>query len=387
MKKQLLFLFALTLVLATGCEKKNSTTNEPQPAQDTVAAIELSETNIRMVQMAWDAQAKEEQPTVHTLTITPEDGNYVVTASTENIVAFKMVNKNTVQLTTQNIGTTRLTITDTLTQATAVCNVEVYSVVETLTFPYASVSYNIREWDMESYILKDSAFFYEDADGNSIPLRAYIVDAPLTLFSKGFYLKDEIFQGSDIGYIIMFPALAYYAPAGLNEDRGISQPLTYEAGVWTTATDNYYHKLQGGYLDKEREQEAIGHITTAIAATNSDTEEAWLTYYNEMHIADSLAFHGALMRKYIRVGDGYSTSPMPFALVNAGAVNLIKGGNTPSKDMFEVTEAYMYINPLLGYYGLGVELAYDANKNVWYNASREFLIGKSFLYQYPNASK
>ena len=93
------------------------------------------------------------------------------------------------------------------------------------------------------------------------------------------------------------------------------------------------------------------------------------------------------MRKYIRVGDGYSTSPMPFALVNAGAVNLIKGGNTPSKDMFEVTEAYMYINPLLGYDGLGVELAYDANKNVWYNASNEFLIGKSFLYQYPNASK
>ena len=384
MKKYLLFMLTLLIVAATSCEKKNEVPAETQPEQDTVAEIQLSETSIRMVQIKWNEQAKEELPGVQTITITPEDGEYTVTASVENIVSIQLKD-NILQLTAQNIGKTRLTITDTVTQASATCEVEVYSVIETLSFPYASVTYNVRTWDMESYTLKDSAFFYTDAEGKEIPLQAYIVDATLTLFSEGFYLKDEYFQGSDIGYMISFPALAYYAPEGLNEERGVSQAISYEAGVWTTATDGYYHKLQGGYLDKKKESEAIEHISTAIAATNADTEEAWLTYYNEMHIADSLAFHGALMRKYVRVGEGYSTSPMPFAIVNAGAVSLKTGGNTPSKDMFEVAEAMMYINPLLGYYGLGVELAYDANKKIWYNASSQFLIGNSIFYQYPAA--
>ena len=384
MKKCFICLLSVLLAAASGCKKNQDVIDDIQKDLDTVAVtpVTLSETDIRMVQIAWNEQAKEELPTVHTLTISPEDGKYTVSASTEGIVSTELKG-NTLQLTAQNIGKTRLTVTDTVSKQTAVCQVEVYSVIETLTFPYASVSYNIREWDMDSYILKDSAFFYEDQNGKSIPLRAYIVDATLTLFSEGFYLKDEMFQGSDIGYLISFPALAYYAPKGLNDDRGVSQALTYEAGVWSTAQKDYYHKMQGGYLDKEREPEAIAHVTKAIAATNADTDEAWGTYYAEMHAADSLAFHGALMRKYIRVNNGYSTSPMPFALVNAGAVNLKAGGNTPSKDMFEVTEAMMYINPLLGYYGLGVELAYDNARKTWYNASSQFLIGQSIYYQFP----
>ncbi|MBP5477128.1 MAG: hypothetical protein J6Y00_05525 [Paludibacteraceae bacterium] len=383
MKKNLLFLLALLTVSVAGCKKNSEEPDGPKPDQDTVAAIQLSETNIRMVQITWNEKAREEQPTVHTLTITPEDGEYTVTASEEGIVNTR-IQGNKLQLTANNIGTTRLTITDTVTLETAVCQVEVYSVIETLTFPYATVSYYFRDWDMESYPVKDSAFFYDDAEGNSIPLRAYIVDAELTLYSEGFYLKDEMFEGTDIGYIISFPALAYFATADLNTDRGVTQTISYEAGVWSTAQTGYYHKLQGGYLDKGLEPEAIAHISSAIAATNSDTDEAWEQYYANMHIADSLAFHGALMRKFVRTANGYSPAPMPCALINAGAVELVTGGQTPSKDMFLVKEAIMYINPLLGYYGLGVELAYDTNKKIWYNASSQFLIGKSIHYTYPS---
>lgn len=379
MKKHLICLASLLLIIATGCNKNKQEVESPADP----ATVELSEDNIRIVQFTWNQKTKEELPTVYTLTISPEDGQYAVSASPEGIVDIKQTD-NTLQLTARNIGTTQLTITDTVTLQTAVCRVEVFSVVETLTFPYATVVYTVREWDMDSYTLIDSAFFYTDENGKSIPMRAYIVDATLSLFSEGFYLKDELFQGADIGYIVSFPATAYYAPVGLNEDRGVTSAITYEAGVWSTAQTTSYHKLQAGRLDKEREQDAIEHISTAIAATNANTDEAWETYYSEMHIADSLAFHGALIRKYIRVGDGYSTSPMPFALVNAGAVDLIAGAQTPSKDMFKVNEAIMYINPLLGYYGLGVDLAYDAQKGIWYNASSQFLIGKSYHYQYPN---
>lgn len=382
MRKYFICLLSALLAVAAGCKKNQDVVDDPQNDTDTVASIKLSETDIRMVQITWNAKAGEEQPTVRTLTILPEDGGYSVSSSTEGIAEVRLTG-NKLQLTAMNIGKTLLTVTDTVTHATAECKVEVFSVIETLTFPYASVSYNIREWDMDSYVLKDSAFFYEDKQGNSIPLRAYIVDANLALFSEGFYLKDELFQGADIGYVISFPAMAYYAPSGLNEDRGVSQSITYEAGVWSTAQTTGYHKLQGGYLDKEREPEAIEHVTKAIAATNADTDEAWETYYTEMHIADSLAFHGALMSKYVRNNGGYSTTPMPFAIINAGAVNLKTGGNTPSKDMFEVAEAIMYINPLLGYYGLGVELAYDTATNTWYNASKQFQIGQSIHYEYP----
>ena len=382
MKKHFAFLVSLLAVLVTSCNEKRNEVEIPDN-QDTVPAIQLSDDNIRIVQFTWNQQTKEELPTVHTLTVTPEDGGYAVSASPEGIVDIRQTG-NTLQLTARNVGTTRLTVTDTVTLQTAVCKVEVFSVVETLTFPYATVTYMFRDWDRESYELKDSAFFYTDGNGESIPMRAYIVDATLSLFSEGFYLKDELLQGSDIGYIISFPATAYYAPEGLNEDRGVTSAITYEAGVWSTAQTTSYHKLQGGYLDKEREQEAIGHVSAAIAASNGNTDEAWDTYYREMHIADSLAFHGALIQKYVRVSDGYGLSPMPFALVNAGAVNLAVGGQTPSKDMFEVKEAIMYINPLLGYYGLGVDLQYDSQKGIWYNASDQFLIGKSFHYQYPN---
>lgn len=386
MKKQILLLLSLLLVLATGCNKNKSDVELPAGQQDTVPAIQLSEDNIRIVQCTWNQQVRQELPTVYTLTITPEDGEYAISASTEDIVDIKLTG-NTLQLTALNIGTTQLTITDTLTLETAVCRVEVYSVVETLTFPYATIIYQFRDWDRESYVLKDSAFFLPQDNGDSIPLRAYVIDATLSLFSEGFYLKDEIFQGSDIGYIISFPATAYYAPAGLNDDRGVTVPITYEAGVWSTAQTTAYHKLQGGYLDKERESEAIGHVSAAIAASNGNTDEAWQTYYKEMHIADSLAFHGALISKYVRTENGYATTPLPFALVNAGAVNLVKGGQTPSKDMFEVKEAIMYINPLLGYYGLGVDLKYDKEKGIWYNASTQFQIGKSYYYQYPTPAK
>ena len=385
MKKQLLYLLSLSLVIVTGC-KKNVNEPDDNQNQDTVASVRLSETDIRMVQITWDEKQKEELPTVHTLTIMPEDGEYSVKAYPEGIVSIKQ-NGNTLQLTAQNIGTTQLIVTDAVTMGKAICKVEVFSVVETLTFPYATVSYQLRDWDWESYTLVDSAFFYDDENGNSIPLRAYVVDANLSLFSEGFYLKDELFQGTDIGYIISFPATSYYAPEGLNDDRGISRAISYEAGVWSTAQKGSYHKLTGGWLDWEKESEAIAHVTAAINYTNSDSDEAWSNYYAEMHLADSIAFHGALMHKYTRVKDGYSVSIMPFALINAGAVNLVLGGKTPSTDMFEVSEAMMYINPLLGYYGLGVEIAYDAEKKIWYNASKQFLIGKSFQYQYPVPSK
>ena len=377
----------MSLLLATGCQKKNDTPDDGRKDQDTVAAIQISENDIRMVQITWNEKAKEEQPTVRTLTITPENGEYNVESSVKGIVDIHLTG-NTLQLTARNIGTTRLTITDTVTLQTAVCKVEVFSVIETVTFPYATVSYRFNDWDEDSYTLIDSAFFYDDENGNSIPLRAYIVDATLNLFSEGFHItEDGLFEGSDIGYIISFPATAYYAPSGLNNDRGVSRPLSYEAGVWTTAQKDYYHKLQGGWLDKEKEQEAIGHVTAAISYTNNNTDESWNKYYEEMHIADSLAFHGALMHKYVRVANGYSTSPMPFAIVNAGAVNLILSGQTPSNFMYEVSEAEMYINPLQGYYGLGVEIAYDAEKGIWYNASDQFLIGKSFHYVYPASTK
>ncbi|MCR4664960.1 MAG: hypothetical protein K5660_06300 [Paludibacteraceae bacterium] len=386
MRKNLVFFISMLLVLATGCKKDVNEPDNRQNDKDTVAAVRLSETDIRMVQITWDENQKEELPTLHTVTIMPEDGGYSVKAYPEGIVNAKLTG-NTLQLTAQNTGITQLTVTDTVTMQSAICKVEVFSVVETLTFPYATVSYQLRNGDWSAYTLVDDAFTYEDENGDIIPLRAYVVDATLSLFSEGFYLKDELFQGTAIGYIISFPATAYYAPEGLNEDRGVSRALSYEAGVWSTAQEGSFHKLTGGWLDKEKESEAIAHVTAAISYTNSDTEEAWNNYYAEMYLADSIAFHGAMMRKYTRVQNGYSVSIMPFALVNAGAVNLVLGGKTPSTDMFEVSEAMMYINPLSGYYGLGVEIAYDTEKGIWYNASNRFLIGKSFKYQYPVPSK
>ena len=371
MKKTFLFFSVLLAFVLAGC-------NEHKESEKAAAvAITLSETSVRMPIVTWDEKKGEETATEHSFTIMPADSTYTVEASVANIVAIQ-TDKNTVRLTAQNMGKTILTITETQSGATAQYAVEVVSVLESVVFTQAVVSYHFNEYKQNEYEVVENAFSYTDRDGNDIPLKAYVVDADVSLFSDGFYMTDEgLYTGASVGYIAAFPATGYYAPAYLNADKGYPYDITYSSDVWSTQQKSSFHKLKGGYIANE--EGAIAHIKQAVDYSNQDN---WEMYGEEMHFADSIAFKGGLIYKYIKAADGYSKYVMPSALITEAAFNLLQGGNTSSTYMYLVSEAEMYLYPLTGYYGLGVDLAFDTEKKIWYVASDKLQFGERIHYKH-----
>ena len=50
--------------------------------------------------------------------------------------------------------------------------------------------------------------------------------------------------------------------------------------------------------------------------------------------------------------------------------------------MFNIEEAEMYISPLAGYYGLGVQLGYNEQTHTYYLASDHFEFSDRIHYRY-----
>ena len=379
------FLFgALALLTAvsvmTSCKKD---TEEPK-GED----LTLSKTSVKMAITVYDSE-KGEVANTDRFTITPKEGTYEISASVNDIVTWKIA-KNVVTLTAMNIGKTQLTITETTSKKTATYDVEVVSVLESLSFTQATVAYYQGEEYLATLDTVDSVFIWTNPDNEQVALRAFLVDVDLHLFSDGFYVNDEgEYDGAAVGYIAVFPGKAWYAPKGLNTDRGFDESATITTGIWKTNKEMTKAKVlaPGTFTNGEV---AFEHVKQAIASFNnyiaSDYESATdlENFQNEMTIADTLAFKGGRLVRCTYFTDYYGFDFIPAALIPEAQMQL--AWNDKSMYMYNVPAVQMTIQPINGDNGWGVKVERNEITNEYTLMSEGFEFGKQFIYRHIPAS-
>ena len=248
-------------------------------------------------------------------------------------------------VTAQAIGTATITVTETTSKLTATCKVNVKSELETLSFTKASVTYYFGDEYLAKCDTVDSVFS-ATVDGKEVALRAIFIDAQVDLFSDGLYLNDEEqVDGASEGYVVSFPAKAFYATAGLNTDRGFKGEGTISEGAWSTGyAANKSHSMTKGSFNNDREKEAIEHVTAALKYLNEDNKDM---YHQDMIWVDTVMFAGARATKYTfnTYTNNYSANYFPKAIPTAAAFYLEPGTD---KYMYNVTACEMYLIPMGG---------------------------------------
>ena len=379
------FLFgALALLTAvsvmTSCKKDT----EVPKAED----LTLSKTSVKMAITVYDSE-KGEVANTDRFTITPKEGTYEISASVNDIVTWKIA-KNVVTLTAMNIGKTQLTITETTSKKTATYDVEVVSVLESLSFTQATVAYYQGEEYLATLDTVDSVFIWTNPDNEQVALRAFLVDVDLHLFSDGFYVNDEgEYDGAAVGYIAVFPGKAWYAPKGLNTDRGFDESASITTGIWKTNKEMTKAKVlaPGTFTNGEL---AFEHVKQAITSFNnyiaSDYESATdlENFQNEMSTADTLAFKGGRLIRFTYMSEGYGIDFIPAALIPEAQMQL--AWNDKSMYMYSVPAVQMTIQPINGDNGWGVKVERNEITNEYTLVSEGFEFGKQFIYRHLPAS-
>ena len=350
-----LALLTLTAVF-TSCDKKDKNNS---------TELKVSETSIKMALTTYNSETGDDEATSYRISVTPKDFTYTITAEKEGVVSWK-ISKNTITLTAEGIGSTELTIASTSTDQTATVLVNVVSELEALDFSKATISYFNGSEYLATLDTVDSVFSYKDEAGDTQYLRAFLVDATLEIYSDGLYINnDGVMEGSDRGYVAYFPAKAYYAPEGMNDDRGWKYSASVSTGAWTSqpaTSKQVSHVLQGGYLATDKEAEAIEHVKSAIEYYNaymeSESEDDLINFQLELMIADTIAFHGAHLVQYTYSAyyQDYTMTFMPAAIINAGMAYVAYDENSSSNYMYEVPSVQMYMNQVLGDNGWGVNV-------------------------------
>ena len=266
MKKILMGALALLVAgsVMTGCKKNNG--GDDNKGQD-ASQLTLSKTSVKMAITVYDAESSSEVANTDRFTITPKEGTYEITASVEDIVTWKIA-KNVVTLTAKNMGKTQLTITETKSKATATYDVEIVSVLENLSFTQATVSYFSGADYLATLDTIDSVFIWTNPDNEQVPLRAFLVDVTLNLFSDGFYINDNgQYDGASVGYVASFPGKAWFAPEGMNADRGWDGSASISTGVWSTEATTQAKVLEPGIFTNG--EAAFEHVKLAINSFNA----------------------------------------------------------------------------------------------------------------------
>lgn len=381
--KKLLFgaLALLTAVsVMTSCKKD---TEVPK-----VEDLTLSKTSVKMAITVYDSE-KGDVANTDRFTITPKDGTYEISASVNDIVTWKIA-KNVVTLTAMNIGKTQLTITETTSKKTATYDVEVVSVLESLSFTQATVAYYQGEDYLATLDTVDSVFIWTNPDNEQVALRAFLVDVDMHLFSDGFYVNDEgEYDGAAVGYIAVFPGKAWYAPKGLNTDRGFDESASITTGIWKTNKEMTKAKVlaPGTFTNGEL---AFEHVKQAITSFNnyiaSDYESATdlENFQNEMSTADTLAFKGGRLIRFTYMSEGYGIDFIPAALIPEAQMQL--AWNDKSMYMYSVPAVQMTIQPINGDNGWGVKVERNEITNEYTLVSEGFEFGKQFIYRHIPAS-
>ena len=379
------FLFgALALLTAvsvmTSCKKD---TEQPKAEE-----LTLSKTSVKMAITVYDSE-KGDVANTDRFTINPNNGTYEISASVNDIVTWKIA-KNVVTLTAMNIGKTQLTITETTSKKTATYDVEVVSVLESLSFTQATVAYYQGEDYLATLDTVDSVFIWTNPDNQQIALRAFLVDVDMHLFSDGFYVNDEgEYDGAAVGYIAVFPGKAWYAPKGLNTDRGFDESASITTGIWKTNKEMTKAKVlaPGTFTNGEL---AFEHVKQAITSFNnyiaSDYESATdlENFQNEMSTADTLAFKGGRLIRFTYMSEGYGIDFIPAALIPEAQMQL--AWNDKSMYMYSVPAVQMTIQPINGDNGWGVKVERNEITNEYTLVSEGFEFGKQFIYRHIPAS-
>ena len=379
------FLFgALALLTAvsvmTSCEQN---TEKPKAEE-----LTLSKTSVKMAITVYDSE-KGDVANTDRFTINPNNGTYEISASVNDIVTWKIA-KNVVTLTAMNIGKTQLTITETTSKKTATYDVEVVSVLESLSFTQATVAYYQGEDYLATLDTVDSVFIWTNPDNQQVALRAFLVDVDMHLFSDGFYVNDEgEYDGAAVGYIAVFPGKAWYAPKGLNTDRGFDESASITTGIWKTNKEMTKAKVlaPGTFTNGEL---AFEHVKQAITSFNnyiaSDYESATdlENFQNEMSTADTLAFKGGRLIRFTYMSEGYGIDFIPAALIPEAQMQL--AWNDKSMYMYSVPAVQMTIQPINGDNGWGVKVERNEITNEYTLVSEGFEFGKQFIYRHIPAS-
>lgn len=276
-------------------------------------------------------------------------------------------------------GTATITVTETTTNLTATCKVSVVSELETLEFTQATVAFYNRSEYLATLDTVDSIFSFTDNTGERHYLRGFLVDVDVNIYSDGLYINDNgDMDGATVGYIAHFPGKAYYAPAGMNDDRGYEDAAFVSMGVWSTESNHTNHKLMGGYI--EDRAGAFEHLKTAFNYHNNGGDDWYDDYGKEMQSV-SEAFQGGTLWRYEYSPDYgyYNTTYIPSAIVTK--CNMQLKWNESSKYMYSVPAIEMEMTPLGGDYGLGVEIEINEITNEWKLMSNDFIFEPVITYK------
>ena len=373
MKRTLLILFACAGLFITACTDKDHTNDVNNPDEKTLTQIVLNRHTMTMIIGTTDS-----------LEVTGNDGIAGIyqwqSSDKEIAVVDTLGHVNAVGL-----GTATIVVTETKTNLTDTCLVTVVTELEAIEFTHAYIfnTYATPEY-LASLDTIDSVFVYTDDNGVRHPLRAFLVDVTVEIYSDGLYLDEKYnYAGAPVGYVAYFPSKAYYAPAGMNTDRGFAGSASISTGVWSTQLKTVSHRLVEGKM--ENEADAIEQIKTAVGYFN---EQNYSEFSNGMITACNMAFTGGRIYRYeayeTSSGErGYSRHFIPDAIPTACAVKIEYGDEGV---MYNIGAMEMYMTPILGDLGWGVWVTasdYDADNGTYkYNVIGDrFVLGDPLHYK------
>lgn len=252
-------------------------------------------------------------------------------------------------------GTATITATTTIDkkEVKGSINVKVASVLETLNFTGATVSYSYDKETSKPVNVVSDTIVVAKVTATGQEVYGCLITANVEFYSEGFGYNDNgVMSGPSTGYIINMPGYIVYTDYGMNPDLKdgegnniFSKPedhMTFATGAWKMAKDTIFeHGMLAGAIKDEAAY--LTHIKAAVAALNGKDYDTW---GNELFTARKETMEGGMLFEYTydeESKDYYSTY-IPAAFATSATVNV--ESNPDAMYMYKINGFKAVVKPL-----------------------------------------
>lgn len=324
----------------TGCKSNNSTSDEVTITLNGGTSLTIT-------------PGEEKRISIQATGYTGKDKLTYTWASSDEKVA--TVDKNgTVKGIT--FGTATITATTTIDkkEVKGSLDVKVASVLETLNFTSATISYSYDQNTFKPVNVVSDTFEIAEVKATKEKVYGCLITANVEFYSEGFGYNDQgKMSGPSTGYIINMPGYIAYTDYGMNPDLSdgqggkiFSKPedhMTFGTGAWKMIEDNTVkeHGMIAGAITDEAAY--LTHIKAAVAALNEEDLDTW---FAEQTAARKETMKGGMLIEYTydAESDDYYGTFIPAAFATSATANVESNPN--SLYMYKINGFKAVVKPL-----------------------------------------